>query len=43
LYPPDTWPQIEAKIDQSRLLALVFVAGRAKVYEILPPEGGSHK
>jgi hypothetical protein len=25
------------------LLALVFVAGRAKVYEILPPEGGSHK
>jgi hypothetical protein len=43
LYPPDTWPQIEAKIGQSRLLALVFVAGRAKVYEILPPEGGSHK
>ncbi|MGB2714382.1 MAG: hypothetical protein WBC51_09410 [Vicinamibacterales bacterium] len=36
LYPPEVWSQVEAKIDQSRLLELVFVAGRAKVYEVIP-------
>ena len=36
LYPAEVWPQVEARIGQSRFLELVFVAGTAKVYEVLP-------
>jgi hypothetical protein len=37
LYAPGVWPQVEAKIRQSRLLSPVFVAGESKVYEVLSP------
>ena len=48
LYPADVWPQVEARMGQSRLLELVFVGGNARVFRLkageeLPPKGGSHR
>ena len=41
LYPADVWPQVEARIGQSRLLELVFVGGNGRVFRLTNLRQGS--